>query len=333
MSVYDSGKTSAALTLVFAAAALVLLVSTVIIIQVLSIEYGIGAGAQVQSVADSSNVTALFKFPVQNLQGIYNSIIVEYASFITSLALLFYAALLFRRGFARSLTEANSHAALQVALVIVYIALFIVNSQVVSLVAPGYLIDAIYSSVFICAAIGFYSISMKYVVPSKAGNDGIPIDPSKPYTNLLKIKYEIFARLYGSIGIVDKHMNSVGMENLHRLLQGNLGNITDITILTSRSMLDSEFWRNYLDCKAEIELSGTKMAVMVMKDEDAVEQHERFVFDEASAYKVPPFNVIHKKSEHITGIDVADAKRRFSELYKRATKYENFQAGPKRHGG
>jgi hypothetical protein len=171
-----------------------------------------------------------------------------------------------------------------------------------------------------------YALASRYLFPIKSPKPRIELemDPSKPYTNLLKIKDEIFSQLTGSVGIVDKHMNSTGIENLHRLIHDNLGNISEINILTSAEMLDGEFSRNYLDCKSEVEHSGARINVLVMSEADSSQQHERFLFDGTNAYKVPPFNIIHKKSEHITRINLSDASKRFDELYKGSTKYENY---------
>lgn len=110
------------------------------------------------------------------------------------------------------------------------------------------------------------------------------------------MKDRIFSRLKGDVYVVDKHMNSVGIENLHRPINGSSGKIPEINILTSKEMLDGEFTKNYTDWKSEMQRAGIKLNVMVMDDNDSLAQHERFIFDKSHVYKVPPFNIIHKKA-------------------------------------
>jgi hypothetical protein len=47
--------------------------------------------------------------------------------------------------------------------------------------------------------------------------------------------------------------------------------------------------------------------------------------DQRNAYKIPPFNIINKRSEHVIKASFRDADRRFSELLNRAIKLENYQ--------
>jgi hypothetical protein len=63
----------------------------------------------------------------------------------------------------------------------------------------------------------------------------------------------------------------------------------------------------------------------VLDDGDAAKQHERLLLDGSEAYKIPPLNIINKKSEHITAVNRDDAARRFEDLWSRAIKFENIQ--------
>ena len=152
---------------------------------------------------------------------------------------------------------------------------------------------------------------------------GISIDPSTPYSNLVKLKEELFDSLKGEVGIVDKHFNSAAMSNLHRLMPtGN--NIKSLTVITSNEMLDSGFGGNYQDLKNELKNGGMEVEVRIMKGEDSSVQHERFIFDDSVAYKIPPLSIIHKKSEHVVKMSVHDAKKRFEYLYQNSVKFENY---------
>ena len=71
-------------------------------------------------------------------------------------------------------------------------------------------------------------------------------------------------------------------------------------------MLDSSFNKEYKDLKNELEGHGTVLEVKLMNNNDAIQQHERFIFDDVIAYKIPPMNIINKKSEHIVKIGRRD---------------------------
>ncbi|EQD46801.1 hypothetical protein B2A_08729, partial [mine drainage metagenome] len=60
--------------------------------------------------------------------------------------------------------------------------------------------------------------------------------------------------------------------------------------------------------------------VRVMNPEDAAAQHERFIVDSERAYKIPPLNIINKKSEHIVSIKHGEALRRFDYMWGRGRK-------------
>ncbi|MEM3460276.1 MAG: hypothetical protein QXO24_03560, partial [Candidatus Micrarchaeaceae archaeon] len=50
----------------------------------------------------------------------------------------------------------------------------------------------------------------------------------------------------------------------------------------------------------------------------------RIIFDDSKAFKIPPLNIINKKSEHITRLSRSDASRRYEELAKGAISYKNY---------
>jgi hypothetical protein len=309
-----------------------LLAASVLMIQLVSVAYGVGAGASIQSAADHSNVTSILEPSAENLNPLYTTILSEYMVFVVGIGMLISSVLIYKNKSNIANSEARGYVFLNASLTLIYTALFfiipvffvnIIKAQIISVSNYYYL--AVYLSIIMALSIDSYIILSKYINPSSPHRrKNLAIDPSKPYTNLLRIKDEIFSRLIGNVFIVDKHMNSEGIENFSRLFMGNENNVPEVKILTSKEMLDARFSRNYRDCKTEAENYGTRISVFVMSDEDAVSQHERFVFDDKNAYKVPPFNIMHKKSEHITRLNLNDARRRFNELQKRSIKYENF---------
>jgi hypothetical protein len=70
--------------------------------------------------------------------------------------------------------------------------------------------------------------------------------------------------------------------------------------------------------------AGVEIVFMLMSKEDSVAQHERFIFDDEHAYKIPPLNIINKKSEHIVDLRMGEARNRFGALMRNATKYDNY---------
>jgi hypothetical protein len=128
----------------------------------------------------------------------------------------------------------------------------------------------------------------------------------------------------GHLRIIDKHFNSTALANLHRIIEGSVANFTKITILTSGEMLDSDTSGDMVDFRSELSAQGVAFEVRLLGERDAVEQHERIMMDDKLAFKVPPFNIINKRSEHITRISHADARNRFNQLLERSTKLENY---------
>ncbi|BCS90698.1 MAG: hypothetical protein ARM1_0155 [Candidatus Micrarchaeota archaeon] len=152
----------------------------------------------------------------------------------------------------------------------------------------------------------------------------IKISPNEPYSNIIKLRDALFNRFKGSISLLDKHFNSTALENLYRLLSDN-GNIGSIRVITSKEMLDNRFYEDYKDIKREFENRGISFNIYIMNDRVAEEQHERFIFDSEVAYKIPPLNIINKKSEHIVRMPLRDAEERFKEVLSTSTKIENLK--------
>jgi hypothetical protein len=152
----------------------------------------------------------------------------------------------------------------------------------------------------------------------------IGVDPSKPFSNVMNLQDELFSKLSGHIRIVDKHFNTGALENFHRLMGDSISNFTKITVLTSSRMLDSTFASSITDFRNELSGAGVGLDVRVMDDKDEVEQHERILMDDKVAYKIPPFNIINTRSEHLTRIGFNEAQRRFHQLYSRSLTSENY---------
>ena len=158
----------------------------------------------------------------------------------------------------------------------------------------------------------------------------ININPDTPYSNMLVLSRKFFAKLSGDMSILDMHFDNKAVENLLLLLNGNEQGHGLIRVLTSANRLGSHFERSYFDFKEELSNKGVSLELRVMSDTDAQQQHERLIIDSQSAYKIPPINIINKKSEHIVSINRSEALSRFEGIWQRSTKYENYNKKPQK---
>lgn len=153
----------------------------------------------------------------------------------------------------------------------------------------------------------------------------ISIDPQTPYTNIAILSKRLFSRLGGDLKILDMHFDATGLENLSRLLGGNLERYKSISVLARRDRLGGDFLRRYGDFKNELGNKGIVLELKAMSDEDAISQHERMLIDNNTSYKIPPLNIINRKSEHIVSINHREAEARFDALWLNSTKLENLK--------
>jgi hypothetical protein len=153
----------------------------------------------------------------------------------------------------------------------------------------------------------------------------ISIDPQTPYTNIMILSKRLFSKLGGELKILDMHFDATGLENLSRLLNGNLDRYKSISVLARRDRLGGDFLRQYNDFKNELANKSIVFELKALSDEDAISQHERMLMDSDTAYKIPPLNIINKKSEHIVSINHKEAETRFDLLWLKSTKLENLR--------
>ena len=153
----------------------------------------------------------------------------------------------------------------------------------------------------------------------------IGIDPEMPYTNMQVLSSKLMGRLSGEIKILDMHFDVAALDNLIRLTSKNAGRYSRIDVLSKPDRFGTEFAAAYRDFKAEMLSRNVDIDLRILDENDASKQHERFLLDGSEAYKIPPLNIINRKSEHITAVNRDDAARRFDELWSRALKYENIK--------
>lgn len=151
----------------------------------------------------------------------------------------------------------------------------------------------------------------------------IGLNPLTPYTNMQKLSRELTSRLNGSLKILDMHFDSAGLRNLAVLLDGNESNYTSIGVLAKGERLDAKFAKECRDFRDELSNKGVAFEIRVMSGDDSAMQHERLIMDDSHAYKIPPLNIINRKSEHVVRVGRAEAARRFDQIWSRSTKLEN----------
>jgi hypothetical protein len=318
----ELGKRSMTIAIILLnVASIILLFSSIFIIQILSIAYGTGAGALIQSKQDNMSVAPILQPSVANLAHIYSSIAEAYI-------LLIIALISEGIGFAFVVNErskSKKYIAMHASLVLIFVLLYYIILSSLSIANISLYINiasvAIVLSFAVDAYLAYAFSSIKRKQPRKTN---ISINPSTPFGNALELQEKLFSQLGGNLRIVDKHFNSNSLSNLYRLVSPYLKNLTAIRIITSKEMLDKNFAVNYNDLKAELAKSNVEIELRIMSDEAAKEQHERFMFDSENAYKIPPINIITRKSEHIVRMSLADAKKRYEELYRNSVKFENF---------
>ncbi len=317
-------------------ASLMLVLGSVYIVEEISIIYGIGAGAVIQSSYDNNaTIAPSIAAAAQQLLAVHKSILESYVLFIVALALMGCAFLMFIRRNERNTASQTRYVPLHAGMVAVYTLLLYVILSGLFTTIQNYYMDVTYAGIVVCFACDAfieYTNRTRSVSRVTKVRHTMAIDPAKPFSNLISLRESIFANLSGHLRIIDKHFNSTALSNLHRLIEESKGNFKKITILTSKEMLDSDTSSSVSDFRSELAHDGIAFEMRLMDDKDAVEQHERLMLDDKIAYKVPPFNIINKKSEHITTVSFSTASRRFEYLYGRAIRLDNYMTKMARPG-
>ena len=332
------------ITILLGMSSVVLAAATIYMMQVLSVGYGTdyGIGSLISSgtfngVMNQVNQTALLGQAISGMNGLHTAMREVYVVFLLSLGMLGASFVLYTARRARYSPMARRYTLLHSTLTVTYLALFYLvfsSGFNIDLGRPYFLL--VYLAMAAALCIDTYLEFGVHGYDRRLLKREILIEPDMPYTNLVKLREGIFSGLGGDVRIVDKHFNSQAISNLHRLIGGSLAKVKRIQVLTTNEMFDSRFLENYNDFKKELSNRGVELNFLLMEDRDSVNQHERFIFDDNKAYKIPPLNIINKKSEHVVSFSVNDARRRFDALSRNAMKYENYlvkQARePKREG-
>lgn len=307
-------------------ASFILSAASLYVSDILAINYGVGAGALIQSKADNTNVTSILVPTTNELNVLHRAWLEAYILFAIAIAMLGSAFMIYLNRSVKTRQAARRYTLLHLALTFIYVALFFIVLSSFSFNLTGIYFWAIYASMFVAVCVDAYLELVIHSPKLKSirQHGDVRLEPEKPFSNIVALRDTVFATLNGHLRIVDKHFNSDAIGNLHRLIETNLQSIKTIDILTSPSMFDYAFQQNYTDFRNELGNAGIEFNFMIMSDADSSDQHERFVFDDTHAFKTPPLNIINRKSEHVTKLKLKDAVNRFEQLSQNAMKYENY---------
>ncbi len=308
--------------------ALMLIFGSVYLVYKLSFVYGIGVGAATQSLAYNNSIAVQLQSAVLGASTTGEGVLESFIAFVVALAMgaASFILLLNRRELPSKAT--SKYTLMGAILSIIFILLFFIASSSIPYGYSSTYELLPYLGFIICmASIGYieYVIRTRQHRVGARGKMTVAMDPSKPFSNMMSVQEEVFGNMSGHMKVIDKHFNSAALQNFYRLIGNDLGNFTKITILTSREMMGTGFAQDIADLRNELSGYAIELDARLMDPKDTVEQHERLIMDDRVAYKVPPFNIINKRSEHITKINFGEADRRFAQLYARAIKLDNYQ--------
>jgi hypothetical protein len=311
----------AALFMIILAATLIMFAGAVYMVKEISKLYGAGAGALLQANGYNQSVIPLLSTVSSNLGLFHIGTLLSYVLTLIAMIMFGSALLLVSRRNDEDGGHGLTYGLINSALLAVYVILIVtLLSYFSAYLSQSYLL-IIYGGIGLGALANIY---LQYELRAKASDhhmsSSISLNPSTPFSNIINLQDEIFSKMNGHLRIIDKHFNSTALTNLSRLIDGYQSNFSKVTVITSTEMQDSKFTANAQEFEKEMSGLGIPTEIRLMDHKDGAEQHERLLMDDQVAYKIPPFNIINKKSEHITRVKAAEARARFHQLYARAQK-------------
>ncbi|MDE1865874.1 MAG: hypothetical protein KGH94_04535 [Candidatus Micrarchaeota archaeon] len=302
-------------------ASLIMFAGSVYMVKQIAEIYGAGAGAVLQTRSDGAQIAQSLQ-PISSNLGLFHiGAVMSYVLSIIAIILFGSALLMVGKRKDEDATHALTYGLLNSTFLGIYVIIIaVILSYFYSYLSASYLL-VIYGGIALGAVANGY---LQYELRAKPSvhlmSASISIDPSTPFSNMINLQDEIFSKMGGHLRVIDKHFNSAALTNLSRLIEGYAGNLSKITVITSKEMQDSKFSLNASEFEKEMQGRGVPTEIRVMDPKDSAEQHERLLMDDQVAYKIPPFSIINRKSEHITKVKAAEARARFHLLYARAQK-------------
>lgn len=313
----QKGKNDIVSTVVFIGSILTVLYA-LYYMQQLSVAIGVGSGAYV--VGSAYNITLS-----QSIVSVINSLPVLGLALNLNYLMFAFSIMLF--GLATLQLFQNRKGTGNLALMIVsalylIIAAMLETSFSFSEPYPVFAVACMGAGIILFPSL-YVALSLGLPSKTKGMTRSIKLNPLTPYTNMVNLSNELTARLHGNLKILDMHFDSVGLRNLSQLLSGNEPNYSSVSILAKGERFDAKFIKECRDFRDELANKGIAFETRIISSEDSTMQHERLMMDDRHAYKIPPLNIINKKSEHIVKINHDEGSRRFSDMWSRATKFEN----------
>lgn len=317
---------SNALILLLNLSSIVLIIGSLFLVQILSLLFGFGQGIAVQAYYDHGNLSATGQQIVSQATYLHDNILESYVLAVIAIMLFGIAFLVFLRRQEKSAGGAKRYLAMHTAFVFVYALVYFI----ISIDSAQYLNEPYIYAIYVAIALSLIiDVFFDYVLRLQKEHTtkmkrSLSVNPNTPFSNMVEIQDKIFSKMGGDLKVVDKHFNSTALSNFHRLIIDNLESFKSITVISSAEMMDSNFGRSISDFSKELQSRSVGFEIRLMDDADRVEQHERMILDDNIAYKIPPFNIINKRSEHIIMINRNDAEKRFKYLYGRSINFENY---------
>jgi len=118
--------------------------------------------------------------------------------------------------------------------------------------------------------------------------------PGTPFTNIKHLR-DILGYLKGKAYWIDKHFHPKAFDPISESLDAN--RLTDLIIFSSGGHCTEGAKQNYVRLKQELANKGIKLEWRLIDDALLRKLHDRWIFNGATAYNVPPVNSIFKGQE------------------------------------
>jgi hypothetical protein len=310
-----------ALVVVILVASLIMFAGSIYMVKGVAELYGAGLGAALQARADGAQVLTSLQPVSSSLSLFHIGDVIAYVLAIIAMILFGSALLMVMKRKDDDVSHALTYGLLNSAFLAVYLVVLLILLSSFAVYLSAFYLAVIYAGVALgVIANAYLQYELRVNASAYTMSSSINIDPSTPFSNIINLQDEVFSKMEGHLRVIDKHFNTAALTNLSRLIDGYTGNFSKITVITSKEMQDSKFSANASEFEKEMTGKGVATEIRIMDQKDSAEQHERLLMDDVVAYKIPPFSIINKKSEHITKVKAPEARARFHLLYARATK-------------
>jgi hypothetical protein len=128
------------------------------------------------------------------------------------------------------------------------------------------------------------------VLPEVGGVEAY-LDPAKPFTNELALR-KVIRGLQGQLFWYEQHMTRKNLEPLIEEVQNEL--VEKIRLLSGPAHISEKLKRAYEIFATELQNKGVMTEWRILPDDVARDIHARVLFDDATAWELPPLNSLYK---------------------------------------